>query len=112
MEKTKVIAIDFDGTITTDSPYPITGDLRPEAIEVIKKLQQKYTCCLWTCREGIYLEEAEELLAAAGITFNYINCSPYDKTIIHPRKILADYYIDDRVPGYTVDWKQIEKILL
>jgi hydroxymethylpyrimidine pyrophosphatase-like HAD family hydrolase len=108
----KVIAIDFDGTITTDSPYPITGELRPEAVEVIKKLQQKYVCCLWTCRVGEYLQEALELLEAAGITFNYINCSPHDRTISKPRKIIADYYIDDRIPGYTVDWKQIEKLLL
>ena len=110
--ETKVIAIDFDGTITEDSPYPITGKLRPEAIKVIKKLQEKYICCLWTCREGAYLEEAEELLAAAGIQFNYINCSPYDRGRVVPRKIIADYYIDDRIPGYTVDWKKIEKLLL
>lgn len=110
--ETKVIAIDFDGTITTDSPYPVTGKLRPEAIEVIKKLQDKYICCLWTCRQGRYLAEALQLLLDAGITFKYINCGPYDNEISKPRKMVADYYIDDRVPGYKVNWKKIEKLLL
>lgn len=108
----KVIAIDFDGTITTDSPYPITGRLRPKAIEVIKKLQKKYTCCLWTGRRGAYLQEALELLADVGIIFEYINASPYDDASNYGRKIIADYYIDDRIPGYTVDWNQLEKLLL
>lgn len=107
-----VIAIDFDGTITTDSPYPITGKLRPEAIDVIKKLQTKYICCLWTCRHGRYLQEALQLLVDAGIVFEYVNRSPYDRPDGQPRKIIADYYIDDRIPGYTVDWRQIEKLLL
>ena len=109
---TKVIAIDFDGTITKDSPYPITGEIRPEAIEVIKKLQKKYTCCLWTARTSKYVQEAVQLLANAGVVFEYVNTSPYDRPDGQPRKIIADYYIDDRIPGYTVDWRQIEKILL
>lgn len=108
----KVIAIDFDGTITTDSPYPITGQLRPKAIEVIKKLQKKHICCLWTGRKGEYLQEAVRLLADAGIVFEYINASPNDGLDQQPRKIVADYYIDDRIPGYVVDWEQIEKLLL
>jgi hydroxymethylpyrimidine pyrophosphatase-like HAD family hydrolase len=110
--ETKVIAIDFDGTITTDSPYPITGEIRPEAIEVIKKLQKKYICCLWTARTAKYTQEAVQLLADAGVVFEYVNRSPYDRPDGQPRKIIADYYIDDRIPGYTVDWRQIEKILL
>lgn len=109
---TKVIAIDFDGTITKDSPIPITGELRQDAIEVIKKLQKKYICCLWTCRTDETLDEALNLLAGVGITFDFVNCSPYDKTIYEPRKMIADYYIDDRIPGYTVDWQLIEKVLL
>lgn len=110
--ETKVIAIDFDGTITTDSPYPRTGELRPEAIDVIKKLQKKHICCLWTCRTGHYLQEALQLLVDAGIVFEFVNRSPHDGPSGLPRKMIADYYIDDRIPGYTIDWRQIEKLLL
>ena len=42
MNQNEVIAIDFDGTITLPSPYPITGKIRPEAIEVIKRIKNKY----------------------------------------------------------------------
>lgn len=105
----EVIAIDFDGTITEPSPYPITGKIRPEAIEVIKKLQNKYICCLWTNRYGSDLTQAIRLLRENGVVFEYINHSPYEG---YSRKIRADYYIDDKAIGATIDWYEIERILL
>src|SRR5690606_23295729 len=57
------LAVDFDGTITTD-PTGI-GPLipRPHAIRVLKKLCNKGVNLIrWTCRAGKDLEEALEFL--------------------------------------------------
>lgn len=110
MKKKKVIAIDFDGTITEDSPFPITGKVRPKAIEVIKKLQKVYTCVLWTCRRGHYLLEAVEILEQNGVVFEYINSTP--PPYISSPKVYADVYIDDRSINTKIDWYEIERTLL
>ena len=101
------IAVDFDDTITYVNDYPNTGQLKPEAIEVLKKLKKKYTLILWTCREGKPLQDAVDLLAKNGIEFDYVNECP-EKS----RKVVADVYIDDRAFGGIVDWKIIEKTFL
>lgn len=108
-DRKPIIAIDFDGTITEGSPYPITGNIRDKAVEVIKRLQQRYTCILWTCRSGADLYEAITLLNKHGIEFEYVNKSPIDTG---SNKVLADIYIDDRNFNSTVNWDEIEKLLL
>lgn len=100
------IAIDFDDTITENSPYPITGKIREDAIRYITKLYEDgHTLILWTCRYGDYLEEAINLLAKSNLLhcFKYINEDGINKS----RKIVADYYIDDRNIGFDLDWKSI-----
>lgn len=108
----KLIAIDFDETITDHSPYPIMGPIRPCAEFYIKKLYEKgYTLALWTCRSGIYLQEAEFALKTAGIRkcFKYINDD--GRPGIH-RKIIADFYIDDRSCVGEINWKDIYDYIL
>ena len=62
-----VIAIDFDGTLTTENCFPNIAPLRPYAAEAIHNLQAAgHRCVLWTCREGIYLDEAREFLNQNG----------------------------------------------
>lgn len=106
----KIIAIDFDGTITKESVYPQMGEMRQDAIKVIKELSKHYILCLWTCRSGSFLVEAINALKKNGVKFDYINNSPI--TPPSTRKIIADYYIDDRVITSSVDWKKIRKELL
>lgn len=101
------IAVDFDDTITFVNAYPDVGVLRPKAVEVLKKLKEKYILILWTCREDKYLEDAVNLLKENGVEFDYINECP-EKS----RKVVADVYIDDRAFGGIVDWEIIEKTLL
>lgn len=108
--KNGVIAIDFDGTITLPSPYPITGKIRQDAIDVILKLQKKYILVLWTCRQNEELQEALDLLRQNGVIFDYVNKSPYDKDDSH--KIRVDIFIDDKNFYYDVNWQDIEKKLL
>lgn len=103
----KVIAIDFDNTITEPSPYPIMGSVRTEAIKYIKKLYDNgYTLILWTCRSGVYLEEAISALKLNNIfdCFKYIN---EDGQQHNHRKVIADFYIDDRSCIDNINWNSI-----
>lgn len=113
MIRGKVIAIDFDGTITKENDYPRIGVFRENAVECIKKLQKFNHCFLYTCRQGEALREALESLEKHGILLRVD--SPYDYSVASGRKPIADFYIDDRafaVYGGEVDWFKIEKNLL
>ncbi len=104
----KVVAIDFDGTITENSPYPKMGNLREYCKETINFIQKNNTVVLWTCRTGKFLDEAVEFLNKNNIMMDSINCinsSSRDK----PRKINADIYIDDRNIFFEIDWKKIKE---
>lgn len=103
-----IIAVDFDGTITEEHTYPEVGKLNLRAIEVLKKMQQKgHVLCLWTCREGKELFDAEQALYNEGLIFDYVNNAPYSES---RRKIVANIYIDDRNFG-GIDWDEIEREL-
>ena len=103
-----IIAIDFDGTITKEHKYPEVDEIEERTIEVLKKLQQKHTLCLWTCREGKALDAAIKTLKNKGVNIEWINDSPYTT---NQRKIIADKYIDDRAFGGITDWDVIEEHL-
>lgn len=107
----KVIAIDFDGTITKENKYPEVGEFREYAKEAINNLAKNNCIVIWTCRYGEELKKAVEALQSAGIIFDYVNESPYDELNPKMRKIIADLYIDDRGYGAVIDWKQIDKDL-
>lgn len=96
----KVIAVDFDGTITDDTPYPVTGGLREyckEAMDSITELG--YTFILNTCRTE------EELLEAK--VFIVKNKLPV-KIPQTPGKVRAQIYIDNKNLGVnTIDWRKI-----
>ena len=113
MVRGKVIAIDFDGTITEKNDYPRIGAFRENAVECIKKLQKLNHCFLYTCRQGEALREALESLEKKGVHLRVD--SPYDYSVASGRKPIADLYIDDlalAVYGEEVDWFKIEKMLL
>ena len=107
-----IIAIDYDGTITEkDSSYPHAGIIREDAKRVIKKLkEQGNILCLWTCRsyKNGTLQIAQDALEKEGIEFDYYNEAPF--TTGSP-KIVADWYIDDRMLGGTINWEWIERQL-
>ena len=111
MTRTKFIAVDFDGTITLPSKYPITGEIRPECVEVLKRLKEKYYLILWTHRTGGDLIDAIYACGLKGITFDFINENPL-KGNYDGKKIFFDICIDDKNIGYTVDWEEIERRLL
>ena len=64
----RVIAVDYDGTITKDGgDYPNVGDVKEGAIECLKEMQKNYKIALWTCRDGRALQEALEYLESLRI---------------------------------------------
>lgn len=52
MIKDKVVAIDFDGTVTKENLYPKIGELREGVVDAINTIAKNNVVCIWTCREG------------------------------------------------------------
>jgi hydroxymethylpyrimidine pyrophosphatase-like HAD family hydrolase len=108
-----ILAIDFDGTIV-EHRYPEIGRIRPFAFETLKAFQEKnHKLVLWTHRTGKQLDDAVDFCLENGIKFYAVNKSyPEEKwNENNPRKILADYYIDDRTPGGLPSWGEIFQLI-
>lgn len=106
-DKTVLVAIDFDGTLTQADLYPCPEFmLDSEAVEYAKKIQQAGAkIILWTCREGKVLKQALQSLQNVGLFFDYVN----EGNVARPnsRKINADIYIDDKANDGVLDWQAI-----
>ena len=96
---TKVFAVDFDGTLC-DNVWPEIGEPNIVMIEYVKALRQLgHKLILWTCREGDNLNEAVSGCSEQGVTFDAINDNLEEHKELfggNSRKIVADYYIDDK----------------
>ena len=117
------LAIDFDGTITTETHLGHELQLRESADFVIPALHDtgKVKMILWTCRSGTALQQAVQFLRVKGLLpyFSAINdnlpeiAAKYAPDV--SRKIGADLYIDDRNfyagPEGEVDWMEIYDML-
>ena len=94
----KIYAFDFDGTIVTNE-YPKIGRPIVEVVNMIKEIKKNGDyIVLNTMREGEDLEMAIAYCKRLGITFDAINDNlPHMKEFYknNPRKIFANYYIDD-----------------
>ena len=111
--KSKTIAVDFDGTIV-EHMYPKIGKEMLFAFDTLKALQRKgHNLILWTFREGEMLQEAVEYCKQNGVVFYAVNKSfpeeEFDLSI--SRKIHADIFIDDRnvggFPGWSAIWQML-----
>lgn len=113
-KNTKILAIDFDGTIVEDA-YPKIGKPRLFAFETLLKLQEKgHRLILWTYRSGKKLQESVDFCKENGIEFYAVNKS-YPEEILDDsisRKIHADIFIDDRNFGELPDWGKIYNDIL
>lgn len=126
-----ILAIDFDGTITTN-PSMSSEELvlQPECERVLNRFfDDGIRLILWTCRTGPRLEEAVNFLEDKGLLqlFDAINDQlPEVKKEYWPHigpKVGADVYFDDKNVGACyikwdevnqrmyVDWKDIEYIV-
>ena len=106
----KVIAIDFDGTITHNTPYPQRADIREEAKKYIPLLyKQGYKLVLWTARTTKYYNEVISRLKEENL-FQYFT---FDDVVVgFSGKIEADFYIDDKSYLGEFDWKTIYEYII
>jgi len=113
----RIIAIDFDGTIVKDQ-FPEIGEMVDKAKENILKLKKDgYTIIIWTCRSGVEFAKAVQWLAENGIKYDQINEScpknvaKYDGR--DTRKVYADIYIDDKGLLYPLPhWDEIYEMII
>lgn len=99
MSRRKTIAIDFDGTLC-EYDFPSIGTPNWEIIHRAKEEQQNGALLiLWTCREGVHLQEAINACANWGLSFDAVNEScpeALEGFTETPRKVVATEYWDDR----------------
>ena len=112
-KESKIIAVDFDGTIV-EHRYPKIGKEMLFAFSTLKALKNKgHQLILWTFRDGELLEEAVQYCKENGVEFYAVNKSypeeQYDSSI--SRKINADIFIDDRNVGGFLGWSKVWQIL-
>jgi hypothetical protein len=107
------IAVDFDGTIV-ENQFPGIGRENIFAFMTLQEMQKKgHQLILWTCRTGRELEQAVEYCRRNGVEFYAVNAN-YPEEIFDEsvsRKIVADYYIDDRVPGGFPGWGEVWQMI-
>lgn len=96
--KSQIIAIDFDGVLCINN-YPKIGEANEETITYfIRRKEEGDKLILWTCRKGIYLNNAIAWCRKRGLEFDAVNENLPE--IIESfrgdtRKIYADLYFDD-----------------
>lgn len=100
MNKQYVIAVDFDNTLFISNGTEIFAPIW-KTINYCRAVREKgHTLILWTCRNGIYLQEAVEACKKVGLEFDYVNENTKENLELYGgidnRKIWADIYIDDR----------------
>ena len=95
----KVIAVDFDGTLSLGK-WPNIGPANEELINFLKERTEKGDkLILWTCREGNALQEAVKWCTKEGLEFDAVNDNipeMIERYGTNSRKVSCDYYIDDR----------------
>ncbi len=104
IEEGKVIAVDFDGTIVTDK-FPEIGEPNLELVQwLIEYRARGGKLILWTSRNKEHLPKAVDFCKSIGLEFDAVNenLKTYQlKWRGDTRKVLADYYLDDK----AVEWK-------
>ena len=102
-DRTKIIAVDFDGVLHLEGfPYIKTPNVA--LLDWIKDHRKDYCFILNTCRTGRQLEMAVDWLKEQGIEFDFVNENSYwaiKEFGGDCRKIFADVYIDDK----ATDWE-------
>ena len=101
-----IFAVDFDGVLCYDE-WPKIGKPLERNIEYIKALRSfGNKVILWTCRTGLRLDHAVEWCRERGLEFDAVNENLPEVIAYYgdnPRKISADYYIDDR--AFLIDFE-------
>ena len=105
----KIVAVDFDGTLC-ENEWPEIGEPRQAVIDYVRDQQrQGAKLILWTNRSGEKLDEAVAWCGKHRLVFNAVNENLPEMIEAFGgdcRKVFANEYIDDRaipMPGTTLD---------
>lgn len=97
-----IYGIDFDGTIVKED-FPGIGEPIKTVVDFIHRVQDTgHKWILITMREGELLKDALAFLAINGLTPDAVNDNLPERIAKwgnNPRKIYADFYIDDHNVG-------------
>lgn len=100
----RILAVDFDGTLTRTNSYPELAAFRPLVINVLKGFQASGgKVLLFTCREGATLQDALDALGQENFRPDFVN-EQTSKNLVGHRKPYYDLLIDDRALGCPLDW--------
>ena len=109
-EERKVVAIDFDGTIAHYDGFKGKGvfgkpvDGVKDALAFIRKCG--WVVMIYTTRLEVH--QIKEYLGEHKIPYDYINYNPNNtKYMLHPAKMVANAYIDDRAVPFNGDWADV-----
>lgn len=113
-----VVAVDFDGTITHKSPYPVMGKIREEIKPFLKKLaKQGYYIVLNTCRVGKYYDEAVQALKDNDLynLFDWEYATKQENKGTNG-KLVAAFYLDDSALPFDdldyVNWNTLTECVI
>jgi hypothetical protein len=119
MSKKLKIAVDFDGTLCTYA-FPKIGEQTPKHLELMQTLiklrEDGHKLILWTNRgdneEYPVLTEAIAWCKERGLEFDAINENLPDQKKLsgYSPKIMADYYIDDKVLEFGTTESKIKTL--
>src|SRR5688572_1552154 len=99
MSESKIIAVDFDGTLVKHK-FPDIGDEVPEAFEWLKKFQEAGAkLVLWTMRDTHYQQAALDYCQDRDVKFWGINMNPDQAVWTGSPKAYDHIYIDDDAFG-------------
>ena len=97
--KPETFAVDFDGTLC-ENAWPGIGEPHHDMINWVNGLRKAgHKIILWTCRGGMSLVDAIVWCADHGLFFDAVNdnLEEHKKNFGgNSRKVLADFYIDDK----------------
>jgi hypothetical protein len=119
MNKVLKIAVDFDGTLC-EYKFPGIGEQKPEhkqLIDILIKMRnQGHKLILWTNRgdneQYKSLTEAIDWCKEKGLEFDSVNQNLPDQKKLsgYSPKIMADYYIDDKVLEFGTTESKIKTL--
>lgn len=96
--RNSIYAVDFDGTLC-ENKWPEIGEANDGLINfLINKRRQGSEVILYTMREGQRLDEAVSWCKTRGLIFDAVNDNTTTMKGVfgnNPRKVYADFYIDD-----------------
>lgn len=100
MRDYRIIAVDFDGTLSCNALWPALGLPNKKLIACLKtRKEMGDKLILWTCRNGELLNEAVEWCKKHGLEFDAVNENIPEVIALYgndSRKVSADLYIDDK----------------